>query len=538
MPLLGRARSATPSSPRHLRSPIFPGSQKLAFAHDLPIPPRAAAANSPQQHETRMPPLTSIRARLTLWYSAILGALVVAFAVASFLLVRDLLDRRANRFLRDAVATFRAEVTKETLPGLDPAAVVADELADYRFREIAFYVFDSTRLLGHTPPRGDAAVANEVEAPLDVARLERELRAHRGERVFVLDDAEGGFHVASEVAPIRGDTLFIAAVQSWHGYSETMELIATGYAITVPVLLLLASLGGYWLAARALAPVAAMSRKAASIGSANMGERLVASNPHDELGQLASVFNAMLGRLDSAFSQQQRFMQDASHELRSPVAAIRMEAEVTLHNAHRTEEAYRDALATVRQSALRLTRIVDDLFFLARHDAELEACATEPLDLGEVVHDALRSLRPLAAGRAIQLDLADPPEAPVRGRRAELERIIINVAGNAVKFAPDGSRVRVEISSSGAARFAVRITDEGPGIDLAARDRIFDRFFRAAAPAHTASAADARTATEGAGLGLPIARALAESHGGTLALESTSNSGTTFLWTIPGVSAP
>ncbi len=343
----------------------------------------------------------------------------------------------------------------------------------------------------------------------------------------------GAFTSPVEIAPIRGDTLLIAAVQSWHGYSETMELIATGYAITVPILLLLASLGGYWLAARGLAPVAAMSRKAASIGSANMGERLVTANPHDELGELARVFNAMLGRLDSAFSQQQRFMQDASHELRSPVAAIRMEAEVTLQNAHRTEEEYRDALATVRQSALRLTRIVDDLFFLARHDAEPQAGATEPLDLGEVVHDALRSLRPLAAARAIQLDLADPPESPVLGRRAELERVVINLVGNAVKFAPGGSRVRVSINETGGAGFAVRVSDEGPGIDPEARDRIFDRFYRATTLAHASHAAETPLATEGAGLGLPIARALAESHGGALTLDSTSSAGTTFLWTIP-----
>ncbi len=480
-----------------------------------------------------MPPLTSIRLRLTLWYSAILGALVIALAAGSFLLTRDLLDRRANRFLRDAAATFRAEVIKETLPGLDPVAVVADELADYRFREIAFYVYDSTRLLGHTPPRGDATAANDIEAPLDLARLERELRTKPRERVFVLDDDEGGFHVASEIAPIRGDTLLIAAVQSWHGYSETMELLATGYTVFVPIFLILASLGGYWLAARGLAPVAAMSRKAASIGSANMGERLVAANPHDELGELAGVFNAMLARLETAFSQQQRFMQDASHELRSPVAAIRMEAEVTLQNAHRTEAQYRDALATVRQSATRLTHIVDDLFFLARHDAEPEQGTPEPLDLGEIVYDAMRSLRPLAAARHIELDLADPPEAPILGRRAELERLVINVIGNACKFAPAGGRVRVVVSPDGTSHFAVRVQDEGPGIDPAARERIFDRFYRVTAPAPAAVDGADRASTDGAGLGLPIARALAESHGGTLVLESTSPRGTTFLWRTP-----
>jgi signal transduction histidine kinase len=479
--------------------------------------------------------LNSIRARLTLWYSAVLGALVVAFAVGSFLVIRDLLNRRANRFLRDAVATFRAEVVKETLPGLDPIVVVADELADYRFREIDFYVFDRTRLLGQTPTRPDATSSADVEVPLDLARLERELRTHRRERDFVLDDDEGGFHVASAVAAVRRDTLLIAAVQSWHGYSETMELIATGYAIIVPILLLLASLGGYWLAARGLAPVAAMSRKAASIGSANIGERLVSSNPHDELGQLADVFNAMLGRLDSAFSQQQRFMQDASHELRSPVAAIRMEAEVTLQNASRTEAEYRDALVTVRQSALRLSRIVDDLFFLARHDAEAEHGATELLDLGEVVHDAVRSLRPLAVARGMRLDLSDPPESPVLGRRTELERIVINVVGNAVKFAPDSSRIDVEIGTvdDSASEFVVRISDEGPGVDPAAHERMFDRFFRAAVASSASGQSDHHATSDGAGLGLPIARALAQSHGGTLTLESSTAAGTSFRWTIP-----
>lgn len=468
----------------------------------------------------------SIRARLTLWYSAVLGALVVSFAVGSFVVIREVLARRADRFLRDAVDTFSAEVAKESDAGTPIRSVVRDELIDYRFREIDFFVFDQSRLLGRSEPRTDASRTDgDVDAPLSVTSLSQQLRTLHAPDNFTLDDHEGGYRVASARVELFTDTLTIAAVQSWHGYAETLELIALGYWVMVPLLLLLSTLGGYWLAARGLAPVAAMSRKAASIGGGNLRERLVAPNAHDEIGELAAVFNGMLARLDEAFAQQVRFMQDASHELRSPIAAVRMEAEVTLQSDHRAEADYRDALATIRQSTIRLSKIVDDLFLLARHDAEHDRSDADLLDLGETVQVAVRRLRPVASARGIRLELDDSPESPVRGRAAELERMVLNLVDNALKYAPMGSLVRVVVAAERQNSFSVRVSDEGPGIGEHAQTRIFDRFYRAAP--------DGEPRTEGAGLGLPIARALAESHGGRLELESTSPSGTTFVLFVP-----
>ncbi|MEP7380662.1 MAG: ATP-binding protein [Gemmatimonadota bacterium] len=470
------------------------------------------------------PRLDSIRTRLTLWYSAVLGALIIGFAVGSFAVLRIVLSRRADRFLLDAVTTFTAEVRKESVTEAALLAVIRDELADYRFREIDFFVFQGNRLIGRSPVEVRDPQADD-DAPLNTASLARELRTPGQPDAFTLPDAEGGYRVARAELVVGSTALTIAAVQSWHGYTETLDLIAGGYLIILPLTLLLSALAGSWLTNRSLAPVTAMSRKASSIGRDNLSERLVTTNPHDELGQLAGVFNGMLARLEGSFAQQQRFMQDASHELRSPVTAIRMEAEVSLQQQHRTEIEYRDALSTIRRSSIRLSRIVDDLFFLARHDAEPHSIGEQQVDLSEVVQDAVRGLKAQASARSIGLDFADAAESPVRGDASDLERIVVNVVENAIKYSPAGSTVHITLAPEGDDAYGVRVRDSGTGISPEAQDRIFDRFFRS----HTSGGQVA----DGAGLGLAIARTLAQQYGGRLELESSSSDGSTFLFLAP-----
>lgn len=475
------------------------------------------------------PRLASIRTRLTLWYSAVLGALIVAFAIGSFAVLRIVLTRRADRFLRDAVTTFAEEVRRESVTEPDRDTVVRDELSDYRFREIDFFVYDGARFLGRSPVRTPLDPRGEDDVPLDTASLSLALRAPGQPDAFTLPDAEGGYRVARAELVVGSAALSIAAVQSWHGYTETLDLIIGGYLVILPLMLLLSALAGSWLTNRSLAPVAAMSRKAASIGRANLGERLATTNPHDELGQLAGVFNDMLARLEETFAQQQRFMQDASHELRSPVAAIRMEAEVTLQQTHRSELEYRDALSTIRRASLRLSRIVGDLFFLARHDAESHSMGEQCVDLSEVVQDAVRGLRAQASARAIALVLTDGCESPVRGDPGDLERIVVNVVENAIKYSPAGSTVRITMEAEGDDSYGVRVRDTGTGVTPEVRDRIFDRFFRSPTPSGEVA--------DGAGLGLAIARTLAQQYGGRLELEASSRDGSTFLFVLPRAEA-
>lgn len=473
-----------------------------------------------------VPHLRSIRGRLTAWYTLVLGTLVMAFAAGSFVVIQLALEARTDRFLRDAADMFGAEVLRKSANNPDVQAVVEGELTDYRFREITFFVYGGTRLLGRTPASPNDALPSSGDDPAAAQRLlEARLRSNSSPTQFSLDGVAGGFRVASTPVTLPTGALTIAAVQSKRGAHDTLRTVGLAYLILIPIALVCSAMGGYWMAARSLAPVASIGEQAAAIGGSNLKQRLVAPNPDDELGRLAMVFNAMLDRLEDAFVLQQQFMQDASHELRSPVAALRMEAEVALHNEQRSSGEYREALGTIRHSAVRLSQIVDDLFVLARHDAERDRADAVLLDLGEIVHDAVRSLRPLATARGIVFDVSDPPESPVRGRVGELSRVVLNVVGNAVKFAPSTSRVRIVLSSEANDTFAVRITDDGPGIPEEARDRIFDRFFRALQPAGRV--------IEGAGLGLAIAKALTESHGGRLLLESTGPSGTTFAIVLP-----
>ena len=464
-----------------------------------------------------------------MWYTLVVGALVVAFAIGSYYIIARVLAGRADRFLADANSALYEEVRKETNAGDDAVTVIRNALVDYRFREIVFLAFDGTALLARSPAaRGSAALAAEAGPPLDLERLAGDLDQHAQNVPFTLGDAEGGFRVTIRHLAIGATDYSLVAAQSWHGYAETLELIAWGYVIVVPFLLLLAAAGGYWLAAYSLAPVSAMGEKAASIGRKNLHERLVVANADDELGRLAAVFNDLLSRLGGAFDQQQRFMQEASHELRTPVSIIRAEADVALSQPMRSEREYRGALAVVHNASLRLSRIVEDLFFLARADADQPIIERARLDLGEVVQSAARALRHRAADAAVRVLVHESPECPIVGDFVQLERVLLNLLDNSLKNTPAGGTIEMRLTPLPGS-YAIRVVDTGVGIDADAQSQIFDRFFRLApsVPGRTVSR------MTGSGLGLPIARAIAESHGGRLELTRSDTTGSEFTLWLP-----
>src|SRR5436305_9193691 len=172
---------------------------------------------------------------------------------------------------------------------------------------------------------------------------------------------------------------------------------------TAPLALLVAALGGYVLARKSLAPVVRMSEKARAIGATNLTERIEVANPRDELGELAATLNDLLGRLDRSFSDQRRFMADASHELRTPVAILQGELDVTLSRGDRNAAEYRESLEVMHKTVRRLTRIVRDLFLLARSDAGDIPVKREPLYAGDVVSQTARAYKNLAAERGVAL---------------------------------------------------------------------------------------------------------------------------------------
>jgi heavy metal sensor kinase len=284
---------------------------------------------------------------------------------------------------------------------------------------------------------------------------------------------------------------------------------------------LLAFLGGLGLARRALAPVGAMTERARSITAERLAERLPVENPRDELGQLATVFNEMIARLGRSFEQLRRFTADASHELRTPLTAIRSVGEVGLRE-RRDEAGYREVIGSMLEEADRLTQLVDGLLALSRSDADRVRLDRSRADLRSIARDVVAHLAVLADERNQGLTVDEGAPVIVEVDPVVLRQALTNLVDNAIKYGPPGSRVKVSVAER-AGDATVAVTDEGPGIPPEHRGRLFERFFRV----------DPARPRGGVGLGLAIAKAAAEAHGGRIEFEAPSGGGSTFRIVIP-----
>jgi len=471
----------------------------------------------------------SLRARLTLWYTLVLGAPLVAFAGASFLVLDRALLLRADGFLDETLGAFTTELQSEQQEESTVDAAIQASLHDVQFRDVRLGVFDSSGTLVASGTV-DTSAGYAARHPVNLQQVGVELHKQVADarHVFYVGTGERAYRVAAEPSIIFGKRFLVAAAYPLHGNSETMEAVGTTYAIAIPLMLLIAALGGYFLASRSLAPVATMSARAAEISSSNLNERLPVGNRNDELSALASVVNSLLERLEKAFAQQRRFMADASHELRTPVAVLRTEADVTLSRPVRTEAEYRESVAVMRDSARRLGRIVDDLFLLARADAGHLPIRRGPVYLEEIVDDAARAVRALAHERDVRIEVTPLQDSPFSGDADLLGRLMLNLLDNAIKHSPPGGVVTLSLSRVGR-EYWIGVADQGSGIPADAREQIFERFFRA----DKTRSRDGSVDTSGAGLGLAIARWIAEAHGGRLELVRSSASGSEFQVALP-----
>ena len=218
----------------------------------------------------------------------------------------------------------------------------------------------------------------------------------------------------------------------------------------MPLSLVVAGIGGWFLTGRSLSPVVVMADRARKIGVESLNARLPVANPCDELGLLAETFNELLARLETSVEQQRQFMADASHELRTPVTIARTAARVALQQPTRTETEYRETLEIVEQERIRLSRIVDDMFTLTRADAGNHPMRTTPMYLDEVVDDVVRAARVVAAARDVAITVDCAPSASFTGDEELIRRLIINVLDNAIRYSSAGGAARVALDRAGA----------------------------------------------------------------------------------------
>jgi heavy metal sensor kinase len=290
--------------------------------------------------------------------------------------------------------------------------------------------------------------------------------------------------------------------------------------------LAIVSLGGWWLAGRALRPVGRISAAAVKIAGGDLAERIPVADAQSELGELAGVLNSTFARLEAAFAQQARFTSDAAHELRTPVAVILAQVQSALIRERPAAE-YREALEACQRAAQRMRRLIESLLELARLDGGQEQSAPVVFDLAEMGAECVELLRPLAQERGVVL-LPDVRPTPLRGDPDRLAQVITNLLTNAIQHTPpDGSVVLGCGAENGTA--VVTVSDSGRGIAAEDLPHIFERFYRAD---RSRSRPEGRT-----GLGLAISKAIVDAHGGSIEVAS-SEEGTVFTLRLPRGLAP
>lgn len=458
----------------------------------------------------------SVRTRLTLWYVGILALVIIIFAVLIYFLTVGVLERDLNTRLEEMSDNFKtallAEQSDEEEKARSADSLVSETLSEYRFHDYQFAVFaDDGHLVDSTLklnlPRGIENLPSFTDTKIEHGKF----------RIFVS---------SFELEPNHYRLLIFYSLKEQREFERRLIKI---FLVAVPVALFLAGLGGYFLARKSLAPIVEMSRQASQIEAKNLHERLPVVNEKDELGTLAETFNLLLSRLENSFTQQRRFMADASHELRTPLAIVRGESEVALSKNNRSSEAYRESLAVVHDESKRLTKIVEDLFTLARADSGQFQTNFKPIYLDEILADCVRAVRVLAAKENISVELETPEEMPLEGDEQLLHRLFLNLLDNAVKYNRVGGNVKIEAQKPDG-DYRITFSDTGIGITADEQAQIFERFYRA----DKARSRSQETNTSGAGLGLSIASWIAGLHHGRINLVSSDEKGSVFAVVFPG----
>ena len=442
----------------------------------------------------------SLRVRITATASiAVAIALIVGAVVVSEVQTRRLTDN-VDSSLRVRADDLRALLAEGSLPSVLSVRDSEDALVqvvgpDGRVVAASANIAGEPPLIEGFAPDGDGELRTFDELPID----------------------DGPFRVIARRLETRDGVYTIYVAETLEDVGESAAVLNRSLVFAVPLLVLLVG-GLTWLVVgRALAPVEAIRAEVSEIGGEQLHRRVPVPGTEDEIGRLARTMNAMLERLETARERQQRFVADASHELRSPLTNIRAEIEVDL--ARPAEAQPLETERRVLEEALRLERLVDDLLLLARGDAVGRAIQPRPVDLDDIV---FREIERIRGREQVAVDNRGVSGAQLLGDRDQLTRVVRNLLENATRFASE--RVTVTLSEDGdAITFAV--ADDGPGILPEDRERIFERFTRV----DEARARDAG----GAGLGLAIARDIVERHSGSIAVDATYAAGARFVVRLP-----
>ena len=474
--------------------------------------------------------LQSLRFKLTLWYVFILGILLVAFSSFLYLTLSKSLYRDVDNKLR-SLAEFIATESVSPLSKFGFGNIDQTLEASMNLKPVGKFiqVLDESGRIGRKSDN-----LKHVQLPISLNALKN---ASMGLVTFETNRSLSDTPLRIVTLPVTEKNQSMRIVQVASSLEDVEDALNTLFlilVITVPSALILTSLGGQFLAYKALKPVDQITQTARMITSQNLNQRIAPPKVKDEISRPIETFNEMITRLDQSFRQIKQFSSDASHELKTPLTILRGEVEVALRK-ERTPPEYQKVLKSNLEEVHRMAQIVEDLLLLSRADNGEIQLNRKEINLSEILNEMVPQARFLAQPQNLLLQSLLPEEKiTILGDSLRIRELLLNLIENAVKYSEDGGRVTIQLSKQNSAApgekgengFAeIRVTDTGIGIAKEDQERIFDRFFRVD---------KARSREQGgSGLGLSICKWIVEAHQGKITVESDLRKGSSFIVLLP-----
>jgi len=456
----------------------------------------------------------SLRLRLTFWYAITSTVILLALGGLMFLVVRGRLLSQLDRQLRGDFEMIESRVARDPAGNLRWLGYGHDK-DEVEWEKEAGPWFEIVSPTGSILLReglsSDWKPLSSLTPRVAGVTFSAELQAHLHVRAL------------ANKTLIAGEPVLLRVFRSEAELRRAMAEFGAVLGLGLPLGVALSAPGGYLIAHRSLSPVGQIAARARQITADSLGGRLPVPNPHDELGQLATVFNSTLARLENSFSELRRFTADASHELRTPLTALRAVGEAALRSEAEDTKSLREALSSMLEEARRLSDLVDALLLLARADTGGVSASLHQVDLAGLLSEVRDTLLVLAEEKNQQIELV-AEQRTVRADRELLRLALLNLVHNASRYSGDGTVICLQIKSQEKA-VLVQVMDQGPGIAPEHQEKIFERFYRVDKARSRASG--------GAGLGLAIARWAIERQGGYIELESELGRGSLFRIVMP-----
>jgi heavy metal sensor kinase len=459
-----------------------------------------------------------IRWRLTLLYGGILSLILVIFASGVYYYFEISLQASIDAKIRSMGEVISSSLTDVRDPSLfGNFERYLENVLGRKPKGKFIQIIDSAGRIG--------ARMNDVEAQSLSSSFNTLERAYLGQTVYeTIEKVKPRLRVVT--IPITDDNKKVTSIvqvgTSLEDFDETMKRLLIIMIIAIPTSIALTIAIGYGAARKALKPVDKMRKTALKITSRNLGERIDLGRRKDELGKLAQTFNEMIDRLQDGFQRINQFSSDVSHELRTPLTIIKGETEVALRKERSIEE-YKTILASHLEETDQMTRIIEDLLLLSKADKDEMRMNLESIDTRDLIMNVYADMRLMAQQKGVCLIADRMAGTKIRGDELKLRRMLRNIVDNGIKYTQEDGTV--EISSAATDGFiTIEVRDTGIGVAKEDLKYIFDRFYRADR---------SRKRESGSGLGLSIAKWIAEAHGGTIGVESQTSSGSLFSIRLP-----